>query len=106
MPERRNESSAAQSWRFVVKDFAGTILATRRKGRIAAENLTRLAGERPGLIEISFEGCLGMTGPFADEFLDAVDALGDRTIYSCLDDDLHGDLTLWENKRMEARGVL
>ncbi len=94
----KRERDAATGWRFYVKDFAGVVCATRNRGRQVAVNLGRLAAERPGMIEVSFEGVEVATAPFMDEVVRQVRKLEDRAIYSCLSEDVHATLTYVENR--------
>ncbi len=94
-------AATSPGWTFYVRDH-GIALATRNRGRQVAEHLSALAAERPGLIEVNFDGCEVATAPFMDELLRVCKALGDRIIYSCLNEDVHAALTFVENRMAES----
>jgi hypothetical protein len=80
---------------FAVSQF-GPILSTRSKGVRAAEALSVFAAEHDGLVEVSFAGCKVASPPFMQELTRACRSLGDRIIYSCLNEDVNATLTYVE----------
>lgn len=76
-------------------DFAGRVASTRPKGEQVAAHLTRLAADAD-LVEVNFKGVEVASPPFMQEIVRAVRLLGDRAIYSCLNEDVHATLTYVE----------
>jgi hypothetical protein len=72
---------------FPVNQF-GSVLATRRRGKAAAEALQRHADAHPGKFLITFQGCETASATWLQEFIPVVHSLRDRVAFICMTDDI------------------